>query len=92
MVQIPVILGTPTISRVVNVMKEVEIDALAMPWTNARVAYLLLVCRMMAVKVGDGFAEESISEGYGQVMVTQNVDTIVRVQVVNVQVIDVVVS
>ena len=27
--QIPVILGTPTISQVVNVMKEVEIDALA---------------------------------------------------------------
>ena len=29
--QIPVILGTPTISQVVNVMKEVEIDALATP-------------------------------------------------------------
>ena len=32
---IPVILGTPTISRVINMMKEVEIDALAMPWANA---------------------------------------------------------
>ena len=29
--QIPVILGTPTISHIVNVMKETEIDALAMP-------------------------------------------------------------
>ena len=28
---IPVILGTPTISCVINVMKEVEVDALAMP-------------------------------------------------------------
>ena len=34
--QIPVILGTPTISHIVNVMKETEIDALAMPWVNAR--------------------------------------------------------
>ena len=29
--QIPVILGTITISQVINVMKEAEIDALAMP-------------------------------------------------------------
>ena len=28
--QIPVILGTPTISQVVNLMKEAEVDALAM--------------------------------------------------------------
>ena len=39
--QIPVILGTPTISWVVNVMKEAEMDALVMPWANARVAHLL---------------------------------------------------
>ena len=30
--QIPVILGTPTIGQVINVIKEAEIDALAMPW------------------------------------------------------------
>ena len=29
-----------------------------MPWVNARVAHLLLVHRMTAVKVGDGTAEE----------------------------------
>ena len=34
--QIPVILGTPTISQVVNMMKEAEVDALAMLWANAR--------------------------------------------------------
>ena len=28
-------------------------DALAMPWANARVAHLLLVCRMMPMEVGD---------------------------------------
>ena len=49
--QIPVILGTPTISQVINVMKEAEIDALAMPWANARVAHLLSVCRMMTMEV-----------------------------------------
>ena len=41
--QVPVILGTPTISHVVNVIKEKEIHALAIPWLNAQVAYLLAV-------------------------------------------------
>ena len=45
-------------------MTEAEIDTLAMPWVNARVAHLLSVCRMMAVKVGDGTAEESSSDDY----------------------------
>ena len=57
-------------------MKEVEIDALAMPWANDRVAHLLLVCRMTAMKVGDDIAEESSSDSYDQVMFTQNVETI----------------
>ena len=74
--QVPVILGTPTISHVVNVMKEKEIKALAIPWANARVAHLLSVCRMTAVKVGDGTAEECGPDDYNQVMFTQHVDTI----------------
>ena len=41
--RIPIILGTPTISHAVNVMKEREIDALVTPWANARVAHLLSV-------------------------------------------------
>ena len=41
---VPIILGTPTISHIVNVMKEREIDALVMPWANARVAHLLSMC------------------------------------------------
>ena len=57
-------------------MKEVVIDALAMPWANARVAHLLLVHRMMAMKVGDGIAEESGLDSYDQVMFTQDVETI----------------
>ena len=57
-------------------MKEAEIVALVMPWANARVAHLLLVCRMMAMEVGDGIAEESSSDDYNQVMLTQNAETI----------------
>ena len=73
---IPVILGIPTISRVINVMKEAEIDALAPPCTNAGVAHLLSVCRMMAMEVAEGIAEESSSDDYNQVMFTQNAEAI----------------
>ena len=68
MARIPVILGTPTISRVINVMKEAEIDTLVMLWPNARVAHLLLVSRMTTMEVGDGIAEEPSSDSYDQVM------------------------
>ena len=57
-------------------MKEVEVDALAMPWANAKVAHLLLVHRMMTVEVGDGLKEESDPDGYDQLMYTQNVEII----------------
>ena len=76
MAQILVILGTPTISQVVNIIKEAEVDALAMPWANARVAHLLLVHRMMPVEVGDGQKEEVDANGYDQLMSTQNAETI----------------
>ena len=39
---VPMILGIPMISHVMNMIKE-EIDALAKPWVNAKVAYLLAV-------------------------------------------------
>ena len=65
---IPVILGTPTISRVINVIKEAEIDALAMLWANARVAHLLSVHKMMTMDVGDSIEEEPSPDSYDQVM------------------------
>ena len=74
--QIPVILGTPTISQVVNIMKEAEMDALATPWANARVAHLLSVCRMMPLEVGDGQEEKVDVNSYDQLMYTQNAETI----------------
>ena len=49
--RVPIILGTPTIGRVVNVMKEAEMDALAMPWAKARAAHLLAIRRVTLVGV-----------------------------------------
>ena len=51
-VRVSIILGTPTIGRVVNVMREMEVDALATPWANARAAHLLAIRRMVPVEVG----------------------------------------
>ena len=54
---------------------EVEVDALVMPWANARVAHLLSVHRMMTMEVGDGLKEELSPDGYDQLMHTQNAET-----------------
>ena len=74
--RVPVILGMPTIGRVVNVMKEAEMDALAMPWANTRAAHLLSVCRMMPMEVGDGQEEKFDMNDDDQLMYTQKVETI----------------
>ena len=74
--QIPVILGTPTIGQVVNIMKEAEMDALVMQWMNARAAHLLSICRMMLLEVGDGQEEKVDVNSYDQLMYTQNAETI----------------
>ena len=76
MEQIPVILGTPTISHIINVMKEKEIDALAMPWVNARVAHLLSVHRAVATVVGDETTERINPNGYDEVVILTNMETI----------------
>ena len=41
--QVPVILGTPMIGYIMNVIKEREIDTLATPWVNAHVASIQAV-------------------------------------------------
>ena len=73
---IPIILGTPTISHVVNVMKEREIDALAMPLANARVAHLLSVHTAAATVVDDQTAESANPNGYDEVVFMRNTVTI----------------
>ena len=51
-------------------------DALAMPWANARVAHLLSVCRMMPMELGDGQEETFDMNDDDQLMHTQKVETI----------------
>ena len=74
--RVPIILGTLTIGRVVNVMREAEMDALAMPWTNARVAHLLAIRRMTPVEVGDDWEEGCETDQDSPLMYTQKVETL----------------
>ena len=75
-VKVPVILGTPTIGWGVNVMKEAEMDAFAMPLANTRAAHLLSVHRMKPMEVGDGQKEKFDMNDDDQLMYTQNAETI----------------
>ena len=74
--RVPIILGMPTIGCVVILMKEVEMDALAMPWANARAAHLLAVCRMMPMEVGDDWEERFDSNDDDSLMYTQKAETL----------------
>ena len=62
MKECPVILGTPTLYRVMEVIKESEISALAMPWGASRISWLM---RNMQAHVGrvvhDDVANKPIS-------------------------------
>ena len=71
-----IILGMPNIGCVVNVMREAEMDALAMPWVNARAVHLLSVHRMMPIEVGNGQEEKFDVNDYDPLMYTQKAETI----------------
>ena len=73
--RVPIILGTPTIGHVVNIMREAEMDALAMPWANARAAHLLAVCRMMPMEVSDE-REEKFDSNDNSSMYTKKAETL----------------
>ena len=75
--QVPIILGTPTISHVINMIKEMEIDVLATPWVNARVAYLLVVWQATAtIEDSKAVAGESDSSEYDEIVTTKDTKTI----------------
>ena len=74
--RVPVILGTPIIGWVVNVMREVEMDALAMPWANTRAAHLLAVWRMTPMEVGDSQEERYDTDNDNPLMYTQKAETL----------------
>ena len=74
--RVPIILGTPTIGQVVNVMNEAEMDALVMPWVNAMAAHLLAVRRMAPITVESDCDGGCITRQDGFMMCTQNVETL----------------
>ena len=55
MTEWPVILGTPTIYWVMEVIKESEISKLAVPWASSRISWLMrdMVAKLGQVKVND---------------------------------------
>ena len=57
-------------------MKEAEMGALVMPWANASMAHLLLVCRMKPMEVDGGQKEKFDMNDHDQLMYTQNAETI----------------
>ena len=75
-VRVPIILGTPTIGRVVNVMREAEMDALAMPWADARVEHLLAIRRLTPVEVGNDQRVGHDADQDSPLMYTQKVETL----------------
>ena len=74
--RVPIILGTPTIGQVVNMIREAEMDTLAMPWAKARAAHLLAVQRMMPVEVGNGQEEGYDTNQDSPLMYTQKAETL----------------
>ena len=74
--RVPIILGTPTIGPVVNVMREAESDALAVPCMNARAGHLLAVCRMMPMEVVDDQEEMFDTNDDDLLMYTQKAETL----------------
>ena len=74
--QVPIILGKPTISCIMNVMKEKEIDALVMPGANARVAHLLSMHRAATTLLEDQTSEGAYPNGYDEVVFMRNAETI----------------
>ena len=60
-----------------NVIKEKEIDALAMPWVNSQVAYLLAIQQATATVENDKVATgESDPSEYDEVVTTKDTKTI----------------
>ena len=52
--RVPLVVGTCTISRIINVIRESEIDSLATPWSTMRVAPLLSCQLGTAVPASEG--------------------------------------
>ena len=74
--QVPVILGTPTIDCIMNVIWE-EIDALVTPWVNTHVAYHLAVQWVIALLEDDKATTRVLdSTEYNEVVTTKGSEMI----------------
>ena len=75
--RVPLVVGTCTISRLINVICESEIDSLATPWSTMRVARLLS-CRLgMAIPTSEG--AETPGEGASGGSPEESIDELVTV-------------
>ena len=72
MTEWPVILGTPTIYRVMEVIKESEIFELAVPWASSRVSWLM---RDVQARLGQVVVKDVANKPISPL----NVDEVVRV-------------
>ena len=72
MMEWPVILGTPTLYRVMEVIKESEISKLAVPWASSRVSWLM---RDILAKLG----QVVVNDIANKPIVPLHVDEVVRV-------------
>ena len=68
----PVIMGTPTIYRVMEVIKESEISKLAVPWASSRVSWLM---RDIQARLGQMVVNDVVNKA----ILPLNVDEVVRV-------------
>ena len=72
MTEWPVILGTPTLYRVMEVIKESEISKLAVPWASCRISWLM---RDVQAKLGQVVVNDVVNK----LILPLNVDEVVRV-------------
>ena len=63
--RVPLVVGTCTIGRIINVIQESEIDCLSTPWATARMVQLLSCWRSMAVPASGG-AEIQVEGASGE--------------------------
>ena len=78
--RVPLVIGTCTIGRIINVIQESEIDCLYTPWATAQMAWLLFCQKSMAV-LTLGNAGEAQSEGASGGPQEVDMDELVTVRV-----------
>ena len=76
-VLVPMNLGTPMISHIMNVIRERDIDTLATPWVNTWVAYILAM-RQATATVGDNKVTTKVLDPveYNEIVTTKDSEAI----------------